>query len=380
MAKKTLADLTPEIRSQIQVYKDRARNDLYSGVEYKNWKREDCVKYVEYVYKISNRKEVPVVIIANDPTQYKLFYNLLFNTKINDATAGIVKSIFDYKNGGKKPKVSDCKGLNRELAMEFANEMGESLPSYKEPKLDVSKFEKSNYHYLFLMSEYSRVYLTWYRFINKEFDLPLKKNQENLEWLYENVNKASIAKGFFCDSIVLILRMPSKIIRNEIGFHSVTEPAIQYPNEGMYYINGRKMENWVFEDYENGTLTFEKFNKEKNEDVRAGIITLIKEREGNAGLIKFLKAELVDEKTVVHEGGYSEILKLYKTKQKFPELQNSKGEYNQKAAFIEMICPSTKQTYLIDTCPLFEDAVECAKWHRPKGVPASVAYKWQSAN
>jgi len=378
---KTLEDLTPEIRAKIPLYKDRARNDLYSGEEYKNWKREDCAKYVEYVYNLAKRDLKPVVIIADSPSQYKLFWNLIFNDRINDDTYKVIDQILDLKNGKKIDfDTSLIKGMNPQLVKEFASELGMELDPGQEVPVSEKLFEQCKQHYLFLMSEYSRVYLTWYAFINREFNLPLKKNQDHLDWLYDNVNKASIAKGFFCEKVVLILRMPSKIIRNKIGFHSAFEPAIQYPNEGMYYLNGRKMENWVFEDYEKGTLTFEKFNKEQNEDIRAGIITLIKEREGNEGLIKFLGAQVVDEQTVVHEGGYTETLKLYKTKQKFPELQNSKGEYNQQAAWIYMVCPSTGQSYLIDTCPLFKDAVECAKWHRPKGVPASVPYLWQSAN
>ena len=121
-------------------------------------------------------------------------------------------------------------------------------------------------------------------------------------------------------------------------------------------------------------------NNEKNEDIRASIITLIKERSGNEGLMKFLNATLVDEKKVEHENGYSETLRIWKTKQKYSFLVDSKGNTNVPYAWIEMICPSTGQTYLIDTCPTFKDAIECAKWHRPKMVPSSVPYVWQSAN
>jgi len=40
------------------------------------------------------------------------------------------------------------------------------------------------------------------------------------------------------------------------------------------------MPEWIFTDYKIGKLTFDRFNKETNEDIRAGIITMIKEREG----------------------------------------------------------------------------------------------------
>jgi hypothetical protein len=175
--------------------------------------------------------------------------------------------------------------------------------------------------------------------------------------------------------------MPSKIIRNEVGFHSAFEPAIQFVGGyGKYYLNGRAVPEWVFENYEKGTLTFEMFNSQDNEDVKAAIITLIKEREGNEGLIKFLDVKLIDEQVVNHENGYSETLKLWQTKNRYSFLVDSKGNQDQPYAFIEMICPSTGQTYLIDTCPTFTDAVKCAKWHRPKHVPESIPYVWQSAN
>jgi hypothetical protein len=136
----------------------------------------------------------------------------------------------------------------------------------------------------------------------------------------------------------------------------------------------------VFEKYENKTLNVNDLIKEKNEDIKAGIITLVKEREGNEGLMKFLNATIVDEQEVNHANGYSETLRLWKTKKKFKFLVDKDGNENQPYAWIEMICPSTGQTYLIDTCPSFKDAVACAKWHRPKAVPESVPYVWQSAN
>jgi hypothetical protein len=94
----------------------------------------------------------------------------------------------------------------------------------------------------------------------------------------------------------------------------------------------------------------------------------------------FLSAVEVDRKTINHANGYSETLKLFKTKEKYGFLLNSKGEENQPYAWIQMTCPSTGTVYLIDTCPTFTDAVECAKWHRPEQVPVSLNYLWQSAN
>jgi hypothetical protein len=180
----------------------------------------------------------------------------------------------------------------------------------------------------------------------------------------------------------IVSSLPTKISRNpENQLHSSEGAAIEFKDGyKQYYLNGRNIPDWVFEEYESKTLTVDKFNKEDNEDIRAGIITLIKEREGAEGLMKFLGSTCIDEQIVVHSGGYTETLRLYRTDKKFPELQNSKGEFDQSAAWIEMKCPSTGQTYLIDTCPTFNNAVECAKWHRPKVVTSDIPYIWESAN
>ena len=46
MSKKTLKDLTPEIRNKISSYKEDCVKDLYNGNEWDNWKRKDTVEYI----------------------------------------------------------------------------------------------------------------------------------------------------------------------------------------------------------------------------------------------------------------------------------------------------------------------------------------------
>ena len=271
--------------------------------------------------------------------------------------------------------------LDSELGSELDSELDSELGSELRRKIDKKELNKpSSYHYLFLTYEYSRVYLMWYKFIQDEFKLKTKKGKE-LDWLFNNVKKSSISKTFLCKNICLVLRMPKIIKRNNIGLHDTTiDGAIRYEKEKLYYINGRSIPSWVFEKYFNKTLTFKDFIKEQNEDIKAGIIVLIKENEGNEGLLKFLNAIKVDEQILIHEGGYTETVRLYKTKEKYLFLQNSKGEQNQPYAWTEMTCPSTNQVYLIDTCPTFNNAIDSLKFHRPKHIKSELEYKWQSAN
>ena len=127
------------------------------------------------------------------------------------------------------------------------------------------------------------------------------------------------------------------------------------------------------------TITFDEFIKLENEEDKAAIISAKKERHGNSHVLEFLGAEIVDEQTITHETSL-EVQRLYKTKKRFEWANDSKGNSNVQLAWNEMQCPSTGQTYLIETCPTFKSVVESAKWLRPSFVPADVDYKWQSAN
>lgn len=367
---KTLDDLTPEIKARIPMWKDKCTVDLYSGKEYRDWKRPDTVAYMNYVYKLCDRP-TPLVIVANTLGEYRRFFNILFNEKINKDFENEVVSFMDGKKTTEEiaERGIDIEARVRALAFDENSKFKNNEIISEAPR----------YHWISITSEYSRVYLTWYKFIKDEFNLPCSKAEE-LDTLYEMVNKASIAKVFVCELITLVLRMPSRIHRNEVGLHNTSDAlgAIQYPGEALHYINGRKMDDWIFEKYFNKTLTFEDFVNEKNEDTKGGIIALIKDNEGNAGLLKFLKAKLIDEEVIKHNSGREETIKLYKTTEKYSFLNDHLGNTNVPYAWTYMSCPSTGQEYLIDTSPAFAKAIDAMKFHRPEIVPVELDYKWQS--
>jgi len=409
MAKKiTDEHLTPEFYEKLNNLKDEVLKGLYDKSEYRNWKPEFTEAYIKKIYEVAEEKE-PVVVIANNIKEYCIYYNLLFNEKLNNLEVNCVNILFTLDNFGfeetKKQILAD--NDNPELISKFnfdinkyteadtakirefySNKLNSLL---KETNIESikSQFTSPSINQFYLASEYSRIYLAWFKILDEMYDLELDpKSKEDFEFFYSYITKNNISKSYLCERVALILRMPEKIITTkqmngdteEEIFHSVTEGAIQYPNENYYFINNREIEAKYFEAYHNKTLTFEDFQKETNEDIKAAIITLIKENEGNEGVLKFLGATLVDEKKVDHANGYSEELKLYKTKETFSYVMNSKGDFDQPYAWLSMVCPSTGQNYLIDTCPTFTDAVEAAKWHRPKNIPMDIPYVWQSAN
>ncbi len=184
------------------------------------------------------------------------------------------------------------------------------------------------------------------------------------------------------DGLCVVCELPVTVNRNtDNNLHSTTENAIEWSDGyGLKFVNGRSISNQLFNEIISDKFSFDDFKKIENEDEKGVIMTMIKEKKGNEGLLQFLGAIEVDKKTIKHTGNYSETIRLLKTKDKYSFLQNSKGELNQPYAWIEMKCPSTGTTYLIDTCPTFNDAIECVSWHRPKQVPASLKYQWTSAN
>jgi len=222
-------------------------------------------------------------------------------------------------------------------------------------------------------------WLSFYEYFLDNFDF-MEEHRENFNMISECVSNSYLQIQM--DKVCLVSKYPNKISRNSNkDLHCTTGYAIQFDDGyGQHYVNGRFIEEEIFNECDSLINAKICFHKNTNEDIRAAIITIIKDNFGNQGLLEMLDAEIIDEKNVNHQNGYEETIRIYRSKTKYSFLQNSKGELNQPYAWIEFTCPSTKSVYLIDTCPTFTDAIECAKWHRPDNVPGSVDYTWYSAN
>ena len=230
---KTLNDLTPEIRNKFSIYKEKCIKDLYSGNEYNSFNRKTSVNYIEKIYEICKFKK-PVIIFAEDPIDYIKKLNELNEPKTLDNI---------YKIYLRKNKLT-------------ANN--------KEKFSKINIVNKS--HYLFLCSAYHRVYLMWYKFIQDEFQIE-HKNKEILNWLYENANN-NITRCYFTKLFVLVLKMPKYINRNNIGFHNINGGAIEWENYKMYYVNGRKLSEELYNKTINKTLTFNEYIKIIDENIK----------------------------------------------------------------------------------------------------------------
>ena len=219
-----------------------------------------------------------------------------------------------------------------------------------------------------------------------EFNLDAAIGVELDSWNDMYVN-SGVYSAIFSELVCVVSKYPKMVHRNPNNdLHNVTGDAVEWgfstdlTKFDCSYINGRQVPRWVINEY-GAPGYFSKFLKEENEDIKAAIITLIKDMDGNEGLLKFLNASLVDEKHITHFEGYTETIRLYKTKERYTFLQDRNGKMNQPYCWSEMVCPSTGSTYLIDNSADFTCAIEAAKFLRPSFVPMELTYQWAlSAN
>jgi uncharacterized protein DUF6745 len=176
------------------------------------------------------------------------------------------------------------------------------------------------------------------------------------------------------EKAIILIERPVFIKRLNGRMHCVDGPAIKWRDSYcQYYINGRKMPKHIFEN----PITKEDFFKEENEEVRAGMYEII-EAKKEGSMLELLGAHEVDRKTFVHEGGETEEMILFKTKEKFKGETDLNGKENVPLAWLKMICPSTNATFLLPSDSSFKSCEEAAKYHRPSTVPANVPYTWNS--
>jgi len=181
------------------------------------------------------------------------------------------------------------------------------------------------------------------------------------------------------EELCVVSKMPIYINRDEEHrLHSTVSSAVEFEDGyKQHYVAGRFIEPEVFEACDDLEKAGEIFFNEQNEDVKSVICFIIRDRQGERGLLEMLKAELYAEEEVVHSEDYKETLRLYRTKETYSFLMDSKENPDQPYCWLEYTCPSTGTVYLIDTFADFETPLEAAKFHRPNGIGLDVEYKWE---
>jgi hypothetical protein len=151
------------------------------------------------------------------------------------------------------------------------------------------------------------------------------------------------------EKLVIVCEKPLYIHKNEDGrMHNLNGPAIEWEDGyKLYYVNGRNLPEWIWEQKD--TITKEQFINEKNSEIRAGIYAVV----GQKRMMEILGAECVD---TSHAN--NEILRLWKTKETFPEADDN------VLAWVQCQCPSTLTEYFLGCEPEHTSALEAmaARW------------------
>jgi len=190
----------------------------------------------------------------------------------------------------------------------------------------------------------------WYKFIQDEFKLNTKK-ENDLNWLYENVNKSNIAKCFLCKRVVLVLRMPKKIHFKNSRLHNAESSAIQYDNQEMYFIEGVKITKPLFEKLQSKKYTIQDFTKESNEEIKSACIGYLQEVHGDEYIINFFREYLKEIDTFVDKKE-EKYLKGTTGGMNVGVYTLFKGSVNNiDIAYVRCYCPSTDRMFFLGVQP-----------------------------
>jgi len=423
-----ITKLTKEQENNLAVYRDKWLNKIFNYELYNSKSIESIQNSGKELYKFFNLKK-PQVIVMDSPYSCQIAINLLTQVKnqVRDQVKNQVKNqiwnqvrdqvknqVRDQVENQVKNQVRDQvrdqievqvgtqvmhqiidqiwnqirdqikNGVRDQVGNQISDQIEDQVRNQVGSQVVGTVFnkvidQKLNYFSFSSYINYSDFgWLSFYNYFNENF---------NIISISDILNKViSFVEHSFMsiqlEGLLIVSRYPNFISRNSNNdLHNTTRSAISFADGyEQFYVNGRSISKEIFENCQEIDSAKIIFQNETNEDVKAAIITIIKENFGNEGLLEMLDAIVIDTKQINHSNGYTETIRLLQSKQKYSFLQNSKGKLNQPYAWIEMTCPSTGSVYLIDTCPTFTNALECAKWHRPNEIPLELEYLWLSAN
>lgn len=183
-----------------------------------------------------------------------------------------------------------------------------------------------------------------------KIDADINSDLEIFSSLYEESN---IYNAVFTELICIVSKYPKKIIRDVQGnLHNPNGPAVEWEaineqtNFENYYIHGRSLPKWIWDKSSKGEITKEMFLNESNEEIKGGMYEVMGQRK----MMDLLGATVINWKIIKHANGDNEKVILYKTKEKFAEIDN------QPFAWVGVVCPSTGSNYLLGVEPHHTDA------------------------
>jgi hypothetical protein len=167
---------------------------------------------------------------------------------------------------------------------------------------------------------------------------------------FQKLLKSGVYDFVAFKDILFVSSCPIEIYQNSNNrLHNTNKPSVLFKDGySVYAIHGRILPSWIWEKKE--TITKEMFINEKNAEIRGGIYSVLGEKR----MMEILRGIEVDKQIIQHLNDKVEIIKLYKTKETFPEIDNK------SLAWVKFTCPSTGTDYLIACEPHFTNAKTAA--------------------
>lgn len=339
-------EYTEEQKIALEKVRKKWLNNFFGGEYYKNFDEEECRKSTKEVYKVAGFRE-PIVIIARSlPESQKIAKYLIDEERTKNLTTYESFAPYEHKDYSFLKDVE----LNEKIVIPFS--------SY------------ANY------TDFG--WLAFYDFYKNNVDA------KSFDPKIEEINTAVkyTCMSIQCEKVCIVVKYPKEVHVNEnFVLHNPNGPAILFEDGyGQYYINGRFIPSTNFKEACSLEGFKESFMQIKNEDTKAGMLFVLRNKFGQEGVMKALGAVLFNEEVIAHKNGYLETVRLYHSTEKYSFLIDSKGNENNPYAWLEITCPSTGTKYLQNTFADFKTATEACKFHRPEGVPMDLIYMWNSAN
>ena len=184
------------------------------------------------------------------------------------------------------------------------------------------------------------------------YDYFRQLNYFNYNWSdflsFQKLLKSGVYDFIAFKDILFVSSCPIKIYQDSNNrLHNTEGPAVRFKDGySVYAIHGRILPAWIWEKKE--TITKKMFINEKNSEIRGGIYSVLGEKR----MMELLGAIEIDKGIIQHLNDEVEVVKLYKTKETFSEIDNK------PLAWVKFTCPSTGTDYLIACEPHHTDARE----------------------
>ena len=384
---KTEKDFTEEIKAKIPAYQSKCM-DLSGTVE-------SSTKYIEKIYELAGQKK-PLIFYAENITEYKILFEVIpsilgnknlrsslrssLDSSLNSSLDSSLNSSLDSSLNSSLDSSLESSldsslrsSLNSSLDSSLDSSLNSSLDSSLDSSLE-SSLRSSLYSSLesslktelnktkqrsvwaWYCSIYSRVYLTWYKFIQDEFNIE-HDLKDTLNELYELSMDSIISRCWLTETYVLVLKNPSKVNFINDQLHNSHGASYEYPNGEKYYnVIGREISKEVFGKITEKTYTPSEFFKTENEDEKAACIAMMQELYGDTHVFDFFREVMqeVDTYTDVKDKKYLEgttngmnigVYTLFKGNVEDTEI-----------SYVRCYCPSTDRMFFLGVEPKYNNA------------------------